>query len=324
MSTPAVLGALLLSAALPQTHAANAAQEASESNIVAGRADAYDRLTVPVRIGDHGPFRFVIDTGAQNTVISTALAQQLALVPSATATVVSMAGQRQANTVEIDQIDLGRRSYYGITAPLLDAENIGADGIVGLDSLQGQRVLIDFTRNLMAIGDARTLGGDKGFEIVVTARRRSGQLIITNAMVDGVYTSVVIDTGADSTVANRALQRALAQKHPTTRALLTSVTGQQIVADVGLAGRIAFGRIQINNVLLAYADAPPFTVLDLEKKPAILLGMRDLRGFKRVAIDFAKRKILFDVPFHVNNLPENLRAMTEGYDPDSGVNARSY
>jgi len=54
---------------------------------------------------------------------------------------------------------------------IFDAQNIGADGIIGIDSLPGQRVLLDFGRNLMTVGDARSLGGDKGYEIVVTARR---------------------------------------------------------------------------------------------------------------------------------------------------------
>ena len=36
--------------------------------------------------------------------------------------------------------------------------------------------------------------------------------------------------------------------------------------------------------------------LELGKKPALLLGMRELRSFDRVAIDFANRRVMFDVP----------------------------
>ena len=31
-------------------------------------------------------------------------------------------------------------------------------------------------------------------------------------------------------------------------------------------------------------------------KPAMLMGMNELRGFRRVAIDFDTRKVLFDLP----------------------------
>ena len=41
---------------------------------------------------------------------------------------------------------------------------------------------------------------------------------------------------------------------------------------------------------------PAFEALGLNRKPALLLGMQDLRSFDRVAIDFSTRRILFDLP----------------------------
>ena len=183
-----------------------------------------------------------------------------------------------------------------LIAPLLDKTHIGADGIVGIDSLQGQRVMFDFRRKLIAIDDAKNLGGNRGFEIVVTAKRRSGQLIMTDAVIDGVRTEVVIDTGAETSIGNMALQRALSRRRDQGNTTLVSVTGQQIEAKLGTARHLVIGSMTINNLLIAYTDAPPFAALDLAKRPAILLGMRDLRAFDRVAIDFATRKVLFDLP----------------------------
>ena len=202
---------LPLLAAFPVLATQDGGQQTGQTDVVALRKDDHNRMTVPVRVLDQGPFQFLIDTGAQNTVLSTALAGKLALVPNRRAKLVGVAGSEMVDTVEIDQIDLGRRSYYGLTAPLLQGEHIGADGIVGLDSLQDQRVLMDFRKGLMAINDAKTLGGNAGYEIVVTARRMSGQLIMTDAVIDGVHTSVVIDTGAENSIGNLSLQRALAR-----------------------------------------------------------------------------------------------------------------
>ena len=50
------------------------------------------------------------------------------------------------------------------------------------------------------------------------------------------------------------------------------------------------------NLVVAYTDSPVFGVLDLEKKPALLLGMRELRLFKRIAIDFNSRRVYFNLP----------------------------
>jgi predicted aspartyl protease len=297
MSLNLISAALLpLLASLPLAVGQDAGNQASEVDLVALNTDRSDRMTVPVRLLEKGPFNFLIDTGSQNTVLSTALASKLLLVPSARATLIGIAGSEQVDTVQIDQLDLGRRSYYNLLAPLLQAAHIGADGILGLDSLQGQRVLIDFRANAMTIGDAASLGGSRGFEIVITARRRSGQLIMTNAVIDGVKCDVVIDTGAETSIGNMPLQRALSRRHSSDITMLQSVTGQSLEARMGLATSLVIDKVSLNNVLIAYADSPAFAALGLGKKPAILLGMRDLRSFDRVAIDFASRKILFDAP----------------------------
>jgi predicted aspartyl protease len=282
--------------ALPEVHGTSGAQEAAQTDVIATRDDGNARLTVPVRIGANGPFQFLVDTGSQNTVVSTRVATQLSLPAGKPARLVSIAGTTIVETVEIDQIDLGKRSYYGLLVPKLERSDIGADGILGIDSLQDQRVLLDFRRNLMAVDDAKSLGGNRGFEIVVTARRRSGQLIMTDAVLDGVRLSVVIDTGAETSIGNRALQRALSRRRVTEQATLTGVTGHAIVADVMVGRKLDIQQIGFVNVMIAYADSPAFPALDLAEKPALFLGIRDMRALDRVAIDFATRKIYFDLP----------------------------
>jgi predicted aspartyl protease len=292
-----LLAALVpLAATFPLVAGQEATQPATTVDVLAIRTDQHDRMTVPVRIADKGPFRFLIDTGAQNTVLSIALAGQLSLRPSKKANLIGVAGTQEVDTVMIDQIDLGQRSFYSLLAPLLPGDDIGAQGILGLDSLQGQRVQIDFRKNLIAVDDAKALGGNKGYEIVVTARRKSGQLIMTEAMIDGIRVNVVIDTGAEYSIGNRALQTALAKKHGGGTMVLRSVTGQEITADLGYADALTIDQMHFGNVVIAYADAPPFEKLDLAKKPALFLGMRDMRALNRIAIDFTSRKIYFDLP----------------------------
>lgn len=291
-----LLPILPLIAALPALAGQVGQQQAAGTDIVAIRKDQWSRMTVPVKVGEQGPFRFLIDTGSQNTVLSRDLAQRLALVPNRKARLVSVAGTQIVDTVDLDQIDLGRRSYYGLIAPLLESEHMGADGILGLDSLQDQRVLVDFKQGLMAIDDAKHLGGNRGFEIVVEARRRSGQLIMADAKLEGIKVQVVIDTGAETSIGNLPLQRALSRKRSKQKIELLSVTGDQINADLGYANWLEISDVRFNNVAIAYTDAPAFKALKLDNRPSLLLGMRDLRSLDRLAIDFASRRILFDVP----------------------------
>lgn len=263
--------------------------------------DGVNRMTVSVDVantlGEHAAFAFLVDTGAERTVVARSIASSLHLAANAHGELVGMAGVRMVDLVNVATLNLGKRSLYDLESPVLDAEAIGADGIVGLDGLQGQRVLLDFQHSRLVLGDAAHAGGDNGFEIVVEARRKSGQLIMTDAMVDGVHTAVVIDTGSDISVGNAALGRALAHgRDPRGTVELRSVTGQTAKADLVLADSIEMGGMTLHNTVIAFTDAPPFARLGLARRPALLLGMDQLRLFNRVAIDFARRRILFAMP----------------------------
>ena len=119
---------------------------------------------------------------------------------------------------------------------------------------------------------------------------------MTNAVVDGIKVQVVIDTGSDTSIGNRALQRQLSKRGMQGTTTLKSVTGQTITADIGVAKRLQIQDAVFGNVLIAYADSPHFAALGLDKEPSLFLGMRDLRQLDRIAIDFSTRKIYFDLP----------------------------
>ncbi|WP_162935736.1 retropepsin-like aspartic protease [Tsuneonella amylolytica] len=269
-------------------------------DLIDGTRDRYSRMTVPVTIGGKGPFRFMIDTGSQATVVTPRLREQLQMPSLGRATLVSIAARTEIDLVRVDGLAFGSRVFDGIHAPLLEAHHIGADGILGLDSLQDLRVLIDFRGETIAVGDGKELGGNKGYEIVVRARRKLGRLIITDADIDGVRTAVVVDTGAQGSMGNRALQRRLRVKDgiPLTS---TDVTGTPITGNLGVARQVVIGRggvkrMELNAIRINYADAPAFAALGLANKPALILGIEDLRLFDRVAIDFSDRTLLFDLP----------------------------
>ena len=282
------------------TARAPAIPAAAGDEVLAVKRDVADRMTVAVDIGTvagtHRPFSFLVDTGAERTVIARTVANALGLVPNGRGILIGIAGTREVDMVTIESIMLGRRNLYAVASPVLEAESIGADGIIGLDGLQGQRILLDFDHNRMALGDSAMLGGDRGYDIVVRARRKSGQLIMTDAIVDGVRTDIVLDTGSDTSIGNAALARALARNHQHDTVQLVSVTGQQATAELGLARTLELGGLTLNNTLIAFSDAPPFARLGLIRRPAMLLGMAQLRLFHRVAIDFVGHRILFAVP----------------------------
>lgn len=277
----------------PET-AANAPAPTPE--IIDADTERYDRLTVPVTIAGQGPFDFLIDTGSQATILALPLADRLGLSDRQPVTLVGMASRMDAETAPVLGLTLGRRIFDIDRAALVDQANIGtADGILGLDALQEQRVLLDFKDNTFSVADAEALGGNRGYDIVVRARRQLGQLVITSAELDGVKVSLIVGTGAQGSVGNLALQEKL-RARALGEATMTDINGTQEAGDIRIAKLVQIGRARINNIPIVFVDSPSFAALGLGDRPAMVLGMNELRLFHRVAIDFKERKVLFDLP----------------------------
>lgn len=296
MALTGALVALIAQATAPLTPVVDAQGfPVDQTEVLDIGQDDRRRMTTAVMIGEHGPFQFMIDTAAEATVISDKVDSQTNLPPDGQARVVGMASSKLVGLVRLEGLRLGGRTIDGLSSPVLKREHMAADGIIGLDSLENLRVLIDFRDDTIAIVDASENRGDNDYEIVVRARRKNGRLILADATVDGVRTTVVVDTGAQASFGNAKLREKLRSQ---VRGIITAkdVNGETIDAEQEDERTLSIGKIGLDNVLIAYADAPIFKELGLEKKPALILGMEDLRAFDRVAIDFASRKILFDVP----------------------------
>lgn len=280
---------------LDTTTAAAAEPVFSEHELLEGVGESFSRFTIPVTIDGAGPFRFMIDTGAQATAVTTYVQERVALQPAGQAVLIGMAGRGVVNMVDVDRLSLGSQMIDNLLSPVLERRHVGADGIIGLDSLQGMRVMLDFRDNSIAVATAKELGGNRGYEIVVRARPNNGQLLITDAEIDGIRTAVIIDTGAQMTVGNLALQRKLRTKSTST-VVTTDVLGHQLEGQHGLARTLQIAGLTLNNIDLSFADTPAFDALGLNDRPTLALGMYHLRLFDRVAIDFDSRKVLFDLP----------------------------
>jgi predicted aspartyl protease len=259
-----------------------------------------DRMTVPVRLGGVGPYQFLVDTGADRSAVSSAIAVRLALAPAGSVSLHSSTGVTTVSTARVPSLEFTRPAHKLIEAAVLESANMGADGIVGVDVLRSQRVQFDFEKNTMtivpaAVPDFRAEAGT----IVVEARRKNGRLILTDAVANGQAVTVVLDTGSEVCVGNEALrQRLLGRNLVDGRETvqLQSVTGQIIAGDYMFVRKLQLGGITLENLAVVFVDAHTFKQLKLDKTPALLLGMNAFRAFKKVSIDFANRKFRVVVP----------------------------
>lgn len=260
-------------------------------------ADLYARMTAPLKVDDRGPFPFVVDTGANQSVISAELAARLSLPHDAPSLLNGVAGVKMAPTT-VALLGLGRRTQRQASLFVLPQAAIGGDGMLGLDGLEGQRLVLDFRRRTLEI-DTGPRRGVESRTVVMRAHRRDGQLTLVDADLDGIPITAFIDSGAQSTIGNRALQRLATLREPTDVwkvAPIVSVTGQTIDGDMAELPHLRIGGLTLPRWNVAFADLHTFQLWDLIDRPAILIGVDILSRFEKVTLDFARNEVSFRLP----------------------------
>ena len=256
------------------------------------------RLSIGVEVNGSGPFRFLVDSGADRSVIGVALAKKLNLPTSVTVRLNDIAGATDVATFMVDTLKIGDASTFAVSAPALPEQFLGAQGIIGVDALADRRIMMDFQNNTITLEDATIPAKEEPGEIMVIGHRRHGQLILTEVRVGTLTVYALIDTGSDMTVGNFALLEKLAgSRHPPTQMpiVLNSVTGRSATATGVILPRIRIGELQINDLPVAFADVPPFAVFGLADRPAMLLGTDALKGLKRMSLDFHQYRVRFQL-----------------------------
>jgi predicted aspartyl protease len=115
----------------------------------ATRSDRLGRVVAPVSVNGQGPFRFIVDTGANRSVVSQALAEQLGLPLNGSGEVHSVHGVTVAPLVQVGSLEYGQLSLSTAAMPMLQGAVLaGEHGLLGVDGMRGRRLRMDFERKL--------------------------------------------------------------------------------------------------------------------------------------------------------------------------------
>ena len=301
------LALLALGPAMAQQEAAIEATVAAEGELIPGfvqefDVDRSDRMTVPVSINGSITYPFIVDTGAERTVIANDLAKLLKLEQGPQLKLATITGTAYADSYMIENLTMNTINVELIEAPGLERHNLGAYGLLGIDSLEDHKVLLDFKNTKMEVLPSKRRSGlgklERGM-IVVTAKRVAGRMILSDALVGGVKVDIILDTGAQSSMGNFALRDRLRKRDMRSAyvpVLMRSVTGDTLAGDFTQVRDITIGGLTISDLPVTFADNFAFKALKLDRKPAILLGMDALKLFDRVMVDFSNRRVGFDLP----------------------------
>jgi predicted aspartyl protease len=246
--------------------------------------------TTPVMIDGAGPFPFIVDTGAQRSVISRDLADRLSLkmMPGASVIATSGTGAGGITFLKTYSSALFRRTLEMMV--VLPPGGIVKDGVMGMELFRSRRLEIDFGDG--TVSNAASQPTPHGFAAVPVSIVQ-GTFLVADVVVDGVHAKAMIDTGARRTVGNMLLRKALgladaalADADP-----VRGATIHQTRAVKAPLGMLILGEQKFAHPVVTFSDISVLQALDLNDQPALVVGLDVLGTLKAVAIDYPRSEL---------------------------------
>ncbi|HWN47353.1 MAG TPA: aspartyl protease family protein, partial [Steroidobacteraceae bacterium] len=261
------------------------------------RLDRIGRVMTHVKVNGKGPFRFVIDTGASRSTLAPHLARELNLQHSVGRNVMlnGVTGAAEVPTVAVDSIEIGALRFEKQDLPVIFTSIMGnADGILGVAGFQDQRIDVDFKRDRVSVLESN---GKRPHYSMVTARATrniNGLMIVDVRVGRRIRAKAVIDTGAERSLGNLALQSAMnkgRKKREPVSAVVHGATPDIADGDVQEIREATIGDMTLTNLEVIFADFHVFKLWGLDQEPAMLIGMDMLGVLERLVIDYRRNEV---------------------------------
>lgn len=207
----------------------------AEARCPAGVANLNPRLVagawvvIPVKVNQSGPYDFLVDTGAQITVIDPALASGLGIKLQGTARLVSVSDVSPASIGILDSIEAGSnvvKKPYIVVQDLKEIQKAAPDirGVLGLNFLSHFDMLIDYRHNLLCLDESTGMQAELHGEPISLVKPRlpaevpdmSPLVIAVNLSDTGTRPILLqVDSGSDGAIlyaGNRELEEPLLKR----------------------------------------------------------------------------------------------------------------
>lgn len=274
-----------------------------EEQLILFEFEQHDRMTLPISMGGRDDLNFMVDTGAERSAISEEVAAEMGLRETGRKTVISFAGTTDVSSVVAPTIALTEAEHRSMELLTFGRRAIGADGVLGIDSLQDKIVTFDFANREMRMRPStsgRQTAGNR--EVAVDLEERDGRMIISDAKIDRLKVDMIIDTGSAISVGNYTLRDELRRRgklDELTEGVMLTFTGQLVPVELGIVRNVDVDGFTIARMPVAFVQSTSFSYLGYANEPVLYFGMEAMRAFQQLEIDFANKQALFkarDVP----------------------------
>jgi predicted aspartyl protease len=166
-------------------------------------------ILVPVLVDGQGPFEFILDTGADDVILDSSLAQRLQNPPTASADQQTIAGKWAAGRSVAESLQLGDARIQDIPVLLTDLSTVraavpAAQGILGQSFLAHFNYLLDYRHTTILFGQGDKISKSIHGEPIRAAL--SGHRMIVDAMTEtagNISLRLLLDSGASALVLSR-------------------------------------------------------------------------------------------------------------------------
>ena len=254
---------------------------------------------VEVYAGANGPFRLIVDTGANRTVLDPSVATALGLVPGPEQRVLGVAGVTAAPMAPLSRLSVGDYQRTDVSVALIGGRVLaGAHGLLGMDFFEGRRMTLDFQHSLLAIEGSAPRRVREAL-VLAQGDLLHGTLMILGARLGDVRARALADTGATHTIVNPALGALLgAQIDQTGETARASTAAGAVPLDAVQLPLLAVGDLRVRRLSAFMADLDVFSLWAQPGEPAMVLGMDVWRLAEAVSIDYPRAEVQLRLAGH--------------------------
>jgi hypothetical protein len=278
-------------AAQPSSAKGPSGEEAQADELYAAptRADRSGRILAAVLVNGRGPYRFILDTGANSSALAPRVVEELALPAAEGVQVHGVTGTAMLPAVRVESMSAGDVVLPPTVLPVLPGDIFGgADGILGVSGMQQMRIDVDFAHDHVSIYRSGGRHATSGY-VTVKASLWQGGLLLVAGKVGSIPTHIIIDTGAERTMGNLPLRAAILARSKPGEEFATTVRGA--TTDIGAgtyfrAPQISVGPAKLVDLLVTFGDLHVFDLWGLTDEPALVIGMDVLGRLERFIVDY--------------------------------------
>ncbi|MGA3009019.1 MAG: retropepsin-like aspartic protease [Terracidiphilus sp.] len=209
-------------------------------------------VVIPVTINDEGPFYFVLDTGADTTLVDTALAKKLALPTLQSGNLTTIVGTQTVATNWLSRLAVGGAQLDHLRVFQVDLTSLHRidsriAGVVGQDFLSHFNYLLDYRAQSVRFEEGNEVQNEIDGDPVPIEAHENRMILAADADLQGrAHLRLLLDSGTNTLVLMGPVSqrlRCMAEED----GIATSYTG---------AAPARFGRVDLTVASHAFSNLP--------------------------------------------------------------------